>query len=277
MAGLIHELELPLPGLAAAAKGLRIAHLSDLHVTRPGRLRYRRLMHALDRLEADLAVLTGDYMCERGDEAAAASVMGAVCERLRPRLGVFGVFGNHDSHELRRRLAALPVQWLTNRAVTLDDAGVQLLGFEATRYATSDAPALAASMHHRNGSGHPPREHKSPTPPQPRLLRLLLSHYPTMLPIASDLGVDVMFSGHTHGGQWRLPGRVALYTSCDLPGRLAAGVLRHRDTLAVISRGLGETWVPIRFFCRAHLPVYTLVPGELPGRRTAHVHNAIPW
>ena len=106
---------------------------------------------------------------------------------------------------------------------------------------------------------------------------MLLSHYPTYLPVAADLGVDVVFSGHTHGGQCRLARQVVPFNSCDLPMDLTAGLLRHRDTLCAVSRGLGETFLPLRVLCPPQLPVYTLRRGPLPGSPTQHVENVQPW
>jgi len=262
---LIHTVPLTLPRLPAAAQGLRVAHLTDLHVSRP-RGRFRALLQAVDQLDADLVLLTGDYMSDPGHEPAAMTVLRALCDRLHPRLGTFGVFGNHDTHVMRDMARDLPVRWLNNEIERVADGAVELLGFENERHKTPDTLKLLEDM--RKDAARP----GAPTP-----LRLLLSHYPTMLPIASELDVDIMFSGHTHGGQWRLPRRLALYTSCDLPGDLCAGVLRHRDTLGVVSRGIGETWIPLRILCPPHLPLFELHRGPLPGVHTDHVENVQPW
>ncbi len=112
--------------------------------------------------------------------------------------------------------------------------------------------------------------------PRPAL-RLLLSHYPTYLPTAADLKVDVMFSGHTHGGQLRLPFYGPLYNSSDLPLSLSSGLLRCRNTLAAVSRGLGETFLPIRCFCPPQLPVYELHHGPMPGSDSWSLQNIRPW
>lgn len=311
---LIDPVPLTLPDLPAALSGLRIAHLTDLHVSRP-RPRFKALLRAVEAIEADLVLLTGDYMNDAGQEPAAMMVLRDICQRLRPRLGTFGVFGNHDTHILRQLAHDLPVRWLHNEAAVIADGAIEILGFENEKHHWPDAVKLMAQIEpvqsrtisdntldgdallddalpdgalpddahlSRTVRGARPRAVRDAHPPAaqlrgPRPLRLLLSHYPTMLPVASELNIDIMFSGHTHGGQWRLPRRLALYTSCDLPSHLCAGVLRHRDTLAVISRGLGETFVPLRILCPPHLPIFHLTRGPLPGTHTPHLENVKPW
>jgi hypothetical protein len=111
----------------------------------------------------------------------------------------------------------------------------------------------------------------------PRTLRLMLAHYPGYLPTAADLGVDLVFSGHTHGGQCRIPPNRALHNSSDLPMHLTSGILRHQRTLCVVSRGLGESLLPLRLFCPPHIPVYTIRRGPLAGEATGAMVNLRPW
>ena len=273
MHNLIEVVPLSLPSLPPAARGLRIAHITDLHVSRP-RPRFRALLEAVEQLEADLVFLTGDYMSDPGNEPAAMKVLRDLCERLHPRLDTFGVFGNHDTHTMRDLAQDLPVRWLNNDIERVEGDAIEILGFENERYKWPDTLKLIERMDEKGRAA----EAAAPRPaPVQRPLRLLLSHYPNLLPVASDLKVDLMFSGHTHGGQWRLPRRLALYTSCDLPGHLCAGILRHRDTLGIVSRGIGETFIPLRILCPPHLPLFELHDGPLPGDATDGLANVKPW
>ena len=94
---------------------------------------------------------------------------------------------------------------------------------------------------------------------------------------SADLGVHLMFSGHTHGGQCRLPGGRALMNCSSLPLHLTCGMLRHQDTVCIVSRGLGETRLRLRLFCPPHVPVVTLRRGPLPGRHTNAIENVRRW
>lgn len=265
----ITPVELPVARLPAALEGLRVAHLTDLHVGRR-RGRYDRIIHHMRQVRADLIFLTGDYMTWAGDEPVAMDVMAELCPHLDARLGVFGVFGNHDSTTFRRLAVSLPVRWLNDAVVRLPDLPLDVMGLESGQNWPGDSLALLRAASEAPDAGASPQGDS-------RRLRLLLSHYPTFLPTAADMGVDVMFSGHTHGGQCRLPLSRAIYNSTDLPMHLSAGILRHRRTLAVVSRGLGETLLPLRVFCPAHIPVYTLRSGGEPGHDEHHLVNTVPW
>jgi len=271
---LIQPVNLPLANLPASLDGLRIAHLTDLHITRPRR-RLNRIRALLGNLRVDLVVFTGDYITHVDDVDAGVAVMAQLCQSVKPRLAMFGVFGNHDTPELRKRLAKLPVHWLNNQTHRFEDLPLEISGFEADTIAMPDSVATLFDFESGNG-GAPPGAVVSGDPP-PRPVRLLLSHFPHYLPVAADLGVDVMIAGHTHGGQMRLPGARAIYNSADLPRHLTSGILRHRDTLGVISRGLGESRFPLRLFCPPHLPIYTLRNGTPPGKYTDHIELLERW
>lgn len=275
---LIHPVTLTLPHLPAALQGLRLAHLTDLHFTRMDSSPGQRLLESLmAQLEVDLVLLTGDYMTNPGHEQAAEAAMRRLCDILQPRLGVYGVMGNHDTPELRRSLACLPVRWLHDQVHHLADLPLEIVGMRTLRHTWPDSLAM---LQHRRQEIQKQREKQQDNPPdahRDRPFRLMLCHHPTYLPVAADLGVDLMLSGHTHGGQCRLPGKRAIINSTDYPMRLTSGILRHRDTLGLVSRGLGEVHLPWRLFCPRQLPVYTLRQGPLIGQACSHIVNHEVW
>jgi len=269
---LIDHIDLLVPNLPPMLQGCKIAHITDLHASKP-RNRFQHLASQLSLMQLDLVFFTGDYISGPGDEPAGLQVMEQLCAKLNPRMGSFGVYGNHDTHELRTQLADLPVSWLNNAAKPIPDLPLEILGFDMDELSQPDTVLTIESL------ADSQLDHISvtPNPISNNNLRILLSHSHQYLPTAADLGMHLMFSGHTHGGQCRLPGLRPLYNSTDLPLRLTSGILRHRDTLCVVSRGLGENGLPFRMFCPPHLPVYTLRRGPLPGKPTDHVINVVPW
>lgn len=260
----IEAFTLTLPTLPEALGGLRILHLSDLHVRRRRRAaagtRWQALLDALGQCRADLVAYTGDYMDEPGDETPALDALNQVAARveatMRPRLGQWGVFGNHDSPALRAAARHTPhIGWM-HAALTpaLHDresgqaCPVRVLGLS---WPEDPLAALLAAGDHA---------------PRPGEFVLTLAHYPTALAGLSDLGLPLMLAGHTHGGQVRLHPRLIPHTSCDLPPTCACGLVRLGSTLGAISRGLGEGFADgLRINCPAQAPLYTLRRGALEG------------
>jgi predicted MPP superfamily phosphohydrolase len=269
--GLIDAVDLPLPGLAPRLEGLRIVHLTDLHITAPRR-RHAKMVDQLSRMRTDLVLMTGDYMSWPGDEPAAVKAMTRIIQQLKPKLGIFGIFGNHDTEPLRRELTDLPVTWLHHRAHRLAEPAVQLLGMGELAGESRDS--LAGLLDEGAGDGLSGQTAGSA---EDRPLRLMLAHRPEALLTAGDMAVDLMLAGHTHGGQCRLPGKRALMNSCSFPLALSAGAFRHRQTLGVISRGAGEILLPLRVLCPPHVPLYTLRRRPMPGPVTDGIHPIWRW
>ena len=278
---LLEPLTLQLPSLPPPLTGLQILHLTDLHV-RGRRARWETLTELVAATEHDLLVLTGDYMNAPGDEADAHDVLRQLVLAAKPRLGAYGVFGNHDTPELRRRLAHLPVQWLTNAARVHPRLPLTLVGVDcgkgewsaprgdlvaAMTPAPAPAPGSSASDAHLPGANGDAR------------FTLLLSHLPTWLPAASQMGIDLVLSGHTHGGQCRLPPAWVLYNATPgWPRRLSSGIYQHGRTLGLISRGVGESWLNgFRLFCPAHVPLITLQRGNSQLGHTSRITTLARW
>lgn len=256
-ARLIQNVDLLLPRLPAALEGLRIAHLTDLHARRPRR-RFDHAAALLVNQRVDLVALTGDYMEGRHDKDGACKALARICQVLRPRLGIFGVYGNHDTPPFRDLCQTLPVCWLVNSVYHHPELPLKILGLDTSNSMTIDPVQLLMDPDFSDSNNDSPQNASRP-------LRLLLSHLPPTLLTASDLDADLMLAGHTHGGQVR-PWGQPLANSTHWPLKFTCGVFRHRQTLACVSRGLGETGLAsFRFLCPPHLPLYTLRRGNLPG------------
>lgn len=240
----IEPFEIRLPSVPRELDGFTILHLSDPHVGRPmGRdTTFERVCRAVREIEVDLVVLTGDYMTKPGDEPPAMAMLERLASCWRSRLGAFGVFGNHDTSSFARRAQAIHnVSWLINTYADVEGAPLRVVGVsypEDLLGATLDAP-------------------------DDDRFAITLAHYPTLIYGASELGIPLVLAGHTHGGQIRVHAGLAPHTSSDLTAGLASGVLRYRDTLCCISRGLGEAMIDLRINCPGQAPLYTLRRGEM--------------
>jgi predicted MPP superfamily phosphohydrolase len=212
--------------------GFRIVHLSDIHHSPfTGSAQIERAIETANSLEPDIIALTGDYVShEHAYVAPCAELLG----RLRARSGVYAVLGNHDHWTDAPLIADLfrlaGIRVLINEGMRFEQKGAAfwLAGVDDTMVGQEDLPlALAGS-----------RENE---------MKLLLAHNPVILRRAARAGVDLVLSGHTHGGQvaWR-----SERSASGRPRRrLLKGLGRQGDTQIYVTRGLGTVVLPIRYGC----------------------------
>ena len=221
-----------LPRLPPALDGLRIVQLSDLHHSPfTGREQIEQAIAAANSLEPDIVALTGDYVShEREYAAPCAEMLG----RLRARCGVYAVLGNHDHWTDAALVSDLfraeGIRMLINEGMRFEHRGASLwlAGVDDTMVGLEDLGlALAGSRVDE--------------------LKLLLAHNPTVLRRAARAGVDLVLSGHTHGGQvaWR-----AERSASGRPRRrLLRGLGCRGETQIYVSRGVGTVVLPVRYGC----------------------------
>lgn len=256
------RIELTLPGLPDAMQGRTVLHISDLHIRRY-RPWFRRVIAMCRRITPDFVCMTGDYMTLPRDEQAALAVMRDLADALRPRVGCYASFGNHDSEAFKRMVRQIDrIVWLEHRAAVLADFGVTFLG-TSTPCDLIQAIVDARELEQRVGVAG-------------KSFRILLGHEPSILITCADLGVQWAMLGHTHGGQVRFGLPFAFHNSSNLPLGHSSGILRCRDSIGTISRGLGESYFDVRLFCPPQLPLYVLRRGPLPGEFTRRM-KCIKW
>lgn len=224
--------EIRLARLPRELDGLRVVQLSDIHHSPfTGREQIERAIALANSLEPDIVALTGDYVShEREYAAPCAEMMG----RLQARCGVYAVLGNHD-HWTDAQLVtdlfrAEGIHVLINEGLHFERSGAAfwLAGVDDTMVGQEDLPlALAGSRDDE--------------------MKLLLAHNPVILRRAARAGVDLVLSGHTHGGQVTL--RSEKSASGRPRRRLLKGLGRQGNTQIYVSRGLGTVVLPIRYGC----------------------------
>jgi predicted MPP superfamily phosphohydrolase len=235
-------------GLPPALEDLRIALLTDLHAGSDTPLgRVRRACRLAMRARPDLVALTGDLV-SKGSGDALDPVVALLDEELAAPLGVYAVPGNHDhAAGIERWYRAvgrhLKIEALTNRAIVLDRGGATLrvAGVDSLREGDAEpAVALRAA---------PPAD-----------ATVLLSHNPDLVEEACRaLGpVDLVLSGHTHGGQVRLPFVGPVWNSSRHPNLFVSGLVRRPGGTVYVSRGVGTVHQPVRFLCRPEVPILEL-------------------
>jgi predicted MPP superfamily phosphohydrolase len=245
----------------AGTPPLRLLQLGDLHLERAG-LREERLQRLVDELAPDVICFSGDLL-NLSYNADARSIDDArrVVGRWSAPRGVYAVTGSPlvDLPQTARAILndLANTQWLVDETVTLDLGGhaLSLIGLSCTHDPSRDAARLKAAL--------TTTPHDAPT--------VLIYHTPDLAPEAAAMGIDLQLSGHTHGGQIRLPAYGALVTSSIYRKRFEAGEyhLPHDDHEGVmtlyVSRGIGTEGgiAPrARFLCPPEIVLWTLRGGD---------------
>jgi hypothetical protein len=231
--------EVELPGVPSALDGLRIAHLSDLHLGVPGRgrLAAEGAVAWVTERRPDLVCVTGDLLSRR----SGLPLLQRLLRELPPPCLV--VLGNHDldrtrdpfSQRLDPALVAgiESVRLLTDESieVVLRGRRVQVVGVDPRTYAQREArPAELI-----DGSTE---------------LRILLCHFPGIARRSREGAFHLVLAGHLHAGQIVVPFPGGKLRLAHLRARDVEGLYRYGPTVLHVSPGLGTTFVPFRFFAR---------------------------
>jgi len=247
-----NRFELPVTSLPPALDGLRILHLSDIHLKSAWHPALDELIRRVQHDPPDLLLVTGDFVEDKFDGRAAVPIVERLVHGLRSRFGIYAITGNHDGDFIAARVARWGVRVLpAGTSVRIDVRGeqVDLIGL---------AGLTRQDLEVQDVFDLPPREVG-----QSRVPCIVLSHYPDALPRIQRAGVvpDLFFAGHTHGGQVCLPGRIPILRHDTLPRRYCSGVHRLGDSWLVVSRGMGYSSYAIRVFCPAEV-VEVVVKAE---------------
>jgi uncharacterized protein len=235
------ERTLRLPRLPAALDGLSILHLSDLHLCGvPDRHYYRFVMQQCAAWEPDLVCITGDI----ADSIHHQGWIVPALSWLRWKVGAFAILGNHDFWYdppfIRRRLSRLGIAYLGNTWQRIEVRGEPLVVVGHEGPWTRPAPDLTAC------------------PEEP--FRLCLSHTPDNIAWARKHRMDLMLSGHVHGGQIRFPILGSLLVPSRYGRRYDCGTFDEPPTFLHVSRGLGGEQA-VRYGCRPEATLLRLVTG----------------
>jgi hypothetical protein len=244
-----------LRGLSPGMNGMRVVQLSDIHLddfTEPYFL--RQVVDRVNRLQPDAVFLTGDYVSDIlgnqkfsiGAAWQCAHILSAIqCKRI------YAILGNHDiavdANQVTAALEANGIPVLRNACLPLDFSGsrIWLAGLDDILEGHPD-PDLAIPASIRNRLNEPV---------------ILLCHAPDYADILishpAAKSVALMLSGHTHGGQVRLP----FFGAVELPDwgrKYVEGAFRFGAMQLYVNRGIGTIGVPFRLNCPPEITVLTL-------------------
>ena len=241
------KVEIKVRGLPGGFDGYRIAFLSDLHVSPLVPAWW--LERAVDRtlsLRADVIALGGDFL---DDDHHYIALLADILRPLHARDGVFGVLGNHDHYVgaegVREQLRRGGVRELYNESVMLK-RGKQRLALAGVGDLERDTIDFAAAV------GDVPAS----------VPRIVLSHDPDVFAYWPDEHrLDLMLSGHTHGGQAWLPVLGPPFVPSQFGHRYLRGLIREGERQLYVTRGIGVSGAPFRWRCPPELTEITLRPA----------------
>ncbi len=249
---LVKPLDLWLPRLPAAFNGFRIAQITDIHYGEfLGEAHLSHVINLVNSAHPDLVAITGDFATRPLGRhhrytpgALAAAPCSALLARLRSRLGTVAVLGNHDHatdpNFVTTALTNRGIRVLRNDAIPLE-AGGSRLWIAGVDDAVEHAADLRGTM--------------AQVPPNDACV--LLVHEPDMADWVCKYPVDLQLSGHSHGGQVRIPFLGAPVLP-DFGRKYPLGHYQIGDLQLYTNPGVGVITLPIRFDCPPEITVFTL-------------------
>ena len=235
--------------------GIKVAILADLHGQTYGKDN-KRLIRAIDEQKPDIVLFAGDMLTYNTIIGSKAyNTFLALCRNLASKYPVYYVFGNHE----------IDIGYKFKEDIV--NTGVKLVNRDTYQVDINGNPLTIMGIYHMDSSGEKIIRKKKAYLTRQLIddsrYKILLYHYPEKaVKYLSDLNLDVIISGHAHGGQWRFFGRGVYSPGEGLFPRYTAGVHRIGRPRLVISRGIGShVWIP-RINNPAELLILSLEPNR---------------
>lgn len=237
----IHSTRIP-----KSFNNFKIVQFSDTHLGFHYSLKQLdKLVTTINDRQPDLIVFTGDLIDEPQSYKEANQLI-TILQRLQAKHGKFWIYGNHDHGGYGTEMildimqqAHFTLLQNTHDVIEINNERIILVGIDD---AILGSPDLKVALEQTN----------------PDLYTILLAHEPDYAHTTINHPVDLQLSGHSHGGQIRLPFIGHLYTPVLAEKFTHGKYVINDDLLLFVNRGIGTTRLPFRFFCKPELHVYTL-------------------
>ena len=242
--------DVPLSRLPKGVDGLKIGVMGDFHAGAfTTKVQILKAINMVNNERPDLIVLLGDYVDGAYSHSPRNVEKGAyvfdALKRLKAPLGIYAVLGNHDhwtdAEQVREKLAKVPVVILDNQGISLDN-GLTVAGVDDFW----------------EGPSHPFQAIREI---DPESVIIMLSHNPDVnIQLKGDERVRLVMSGHTHGGQIRIPIiKRAPWVPCSMKYRGPSGLIKETERRwTFITKGVGTFFVPIRLACPPDIGILRL-------------------
>ncbi|MBM7561146.1 metallophosphoesterase [Fusibacter tunisiensis] len=241
--------------IPSAFNTFRIVQISDLHNKGFGN-QQERLVKAVNALSPDIVVITGDLIDRRKYDLALAMEF---VEKIADFVPIYYVSGNHEAwsgnyDEIVSALSQAGVHILDDKALALKkaDEEIRIIGLSDPDFLTST---------YLDGTNYTKMEKNLKALTEPSVYQILLSHRPECFELYAHYNINLTFSGHAHGGQFRLP-LVGGFIAPDqgIFPKYSSGLYQSGQAKMIVSRGLGNSIIPIRLFNRPEIVLVELNP-----------------
>lgn len=247
----VKQINITLPNLDRAFVGYRIVQLTDLHIGDGiDRAQLNRIVDVVNSQNPDLIVLTGDYVSKKPE--LQAKLLTSTLARLHASDRVLAVLGNHDAFDgnapsVRRSIANSGVTLLENTIYTANRNGATLhvAGVGDVWYGAAKLDKVLAQLPATGAA-------------------IMLAHEPDFADETAATGrFGLQLSGHSHGGQVRIPFMKKKYPPYGV--KYPIGQYRVGDMIQYTNRGVGFPGVHARFNCRPEISVFNLTSNDRQG------------
>jgi uncharacterized protein len=245
----LRSLDVPISGLPPELDGVRLLHLSDLHLGFPSRgtVAVERAVAWAEERRPDLVLITGDLLSRPSGEARLRDL-------VRRLPSCYAVLGNHDfavSHDPFSKPSA--VEELAPATVLADDVRTVELRGRRVLIAGVDPRSYRAGRAHADRLSDPAAQ-----------LRILLCHYPYVVDKLQPGSFHLVLSGHLHSGQLAIPYGAGKIRLSQRRWTYVEGLYDRPGGILHVSPGLGTTFVPFRFFARPEATELVLRTAPAP-------------
>jgi len=241
----LRQNKLSTPEIFKNLKGLRILHISDLHIKKIG-VREKKILKYIEKTKPHIILITGDYL----DYKPKVDVAVRFVRMLHAPLGVWGNLGNVDycfPKNVEKLQKALPDIILRNKIVRIEwnNSPFWVVGIDdPILYKMPTYEKKLAELISSVPAGEP---------------YIALLHRPEQIPIVTKLGAKFILCGHTHGGQLRLPFSMQFYNQSETCKKYAHGMFVSKNSIINVSKGIGTSDIPMRFLCHPEVVVLEFV------------------
>jgi uncharacterized protein len=238
--------------------GFKIAHISDLHNKNFGDFQ-DKLIAELDGIDPDIIVITGDIIDRRHYDLDIALDLVKGASKIAP---VYYVTGNHEAWSDEFEITKT---WLIEKgAIFMDDTEVELKrGADRIKICGVSDPDFLTTDYEQGNDVSKISKQLS-TWKSDKVFNLLLTHRPELFKLYAQNNIDLVFAGHAHGGQVRIPfaGGIVAPDQGFMP-EFTSGPYSKDNTTMYVSRGLGNSLIPIRINNRPEIVVVRLQRNQM--------------